>query len=164
MRRVSLRLLLATLTFILGVSASWATRALTEIKAEMVLARVAPNFVFRKSGPDTPCGWIHDYALLDGSWMFETNMRRNSLNCQITPKFAQRDLKAAITDATQVISHVPNGKNRFGKEGERVELLYFDEIHGERAKIIWYDGDTNILEINAPTLEIARGFEVANPE
>ncbi len=147
------------------MSAVWASGFLT--KAEMLLAKVAPDFVFRQSGSEFPCGWSYLYVLpggsLGGNFVVENDTRNNAIGCKMTPSYPQSLIKFEIGHATEIVSHILNGKNRFGNEGERIEFLYLDKILGERAKIIWYDGDTNIFVIDAPSLEIARGFEESHP-
>ena len=156
MSRIFHRLLIAVLAFVLGVSVAWFTGLVT--KVEMLLAKAYPNLVFSTAGRGCGCGWTQDYTLLDGRFLSEFNSGR----CYETPEAAREGIQSLITESSKVVTHVKNSTNRYGNDGERIELLYLDESGNERAKILWYDGNTHYFEIDAPELEVAHGFEEAD--
>lgn len=158
MSRIAKYLLIAILTFILGISAAWYVGILT--KAEMLLARAHPNLVFSPSLRGCGCAWTQDYILLDGRFVYESRIGF-CLKTESRPKsqLTQEKFQSIIDSASTIVKRVPSYNYFYKKEGERVELLYLNSSGEERAKILWFDGDETLLEIDAPSLEIAIGFE-----
>ncbi len=156
MRGISSRLIIVALTFDLGITAASFTGLLP--KAEKILAKVLPHLIFIPSDRGCGCGTTQGYSLLDGRYMSESS----SGICYKTPQIAQEKLQSIVANALKVIERIPKYKNRFGSDGERIVLLYLNKEGKERVKILWYDGDKLITEIDAPTLEVAMGFESAN--
>jgi hypothetical protein len=101
-------------------------------------------------------GYFQAYELPDGQEMFEGS------RCYEKPKLTGEKLQSFIDEALSVVERVPNFKNRFGKEGERIVLISLPDQFGTRARIFWYDGGNCFLYIEAPSLETALEFERAN--
>ncbi len=158
MRRFTYRLLTISLTFIIGISAAWYAGILT--KAEMFLAKAAPDLVFSPSGRGCGCGWTQLYSLLDGRHLRQSSISFcKTIEGRPKSQLVQEKLQSILDKASKIVKRVPQYNNANQKEGERIELLYLGESGEERAKVIWCDKETIILEIDAPTLEVAAIFE-----
>ncbi len=155
MRRFAFRILTSILTFAVGVAAVWLVTLLP--KFELSLGRVAPSYVFIPTGRGCGHGYFQGYRLPDGRSMSEGSA------CFDSPEQAREELQALVAKASSVAERVPNYKNRFGDEGERIVLLTrSDESGREYASILWYGGEKCFLFIDAPSLDVALAFEKAN--
>lgn len=155
MRRFSFHLIAAIFTFIIGIAAAWFTGLLP--KAEMLLGRVAPSYIFTPTARGCGRGYGQTYKLLGGRRMSEGSA------CFDSPDIAQEKLQTLIAKASEVVERAPKYKNRFGQEGERIVLIIPPNESGEGyASILWYGRGDCYLFIKAPTLDIALGFEKAN--
>ena len=145
-------------TFVLGISSVCLSGLPDQI--EMLIARVSPDLIFSASMRACGCGWAQNYELINGRYLSESS----SGWCYETQERAQKALLNRISKASKVVKSTFASKNRYEDKGERIELLYFNESGEERAKIIRYDGDTLLLEIDAPNLIIAHEFEAVKTQ
>ena len=158
MCRIAYRLLVILLTFVIGVSAAWYAGILT--KAEILLAKAAPDLVFGSSNRGCGCGWTQSYSMLDGRLLKQSSTSIcKTIDGRSESQLVQEKLQSILDKASKIVKSIPQYNSVLQREGERIELLYLNESGEERAKIIWCDNETVILEIDAPSLEIATVFE-----
>ena len=151
MGRLRFRIMVAALTFAVGVAGVWLIGA-----GIPLLARIAPRLVFRPTWRGCGNGYGQAYQLPNGQKMAEGSAGF------ATAEETQKEFESEIVRASRIIERVPGFKNRRGDVGERVVLLARDEAGQEHARILWYDGGRSYLWIDAPSLEIAHTFEEAN--
>jgi len=165
MNRTTFRLLIAVLTFTIGITGVWllsrkpkVKKALPQVSIESsttIPESEKPKFAttFRGCG----MGYMQGYELPDGREMSEGS------GCFESSRLARKEWRKLIGQASQIVGRVPQYKNRFGEKGERIVALFPPDEYGrEWAKIMWYDGGDCYLSINAPTLEVALEFEKSN--
>ena len=156
MRRFHFRIMVAVLTFLIGIMGIWLGSLVPKVKIPL-LARIAPKQVFKPSERGCgPNGYGQAYILSDGQMMSEGSA------CYDTPVVTQEELRSLLAKSSKVVERRPGFKNRFGEEGERIVFVIPDETGAERVNIIWYGGDRCYLWINAPSLDIAHAFEKAD--
>lgn len=149
MRFTLRRVTVLILTFTIGISAAWSVGLFT--KAEMLVAKVFPSFIFRREVRGCGCGFVQDYSLLDERSLFEGSAAAICSN-------TEGEFQSTLAKASKIVERVPK-TNKYGDEGERILLLYYsDDLKEERAKILWHSKD-GLTFIDAPTLEVALTFE-----
>jgi hypothetical protein len=145
MERITLRIFVAALTFIVGLTASWVMGERSRPKA------------FTPTARGCGMGYGQAYAMSDGRAMSEGSA------CFETSSETKRKWRNLLAKAKTIVERVPQYKNRFGQMGERVVALFPpDQYNEETARIMWYDGGECYLYISAPTLDIALEFEKSN--
>jgi hypothetical protein len=167
MRRIALRFSLLSLTFIIGLSSVWLIRlpfqsteradvtAFSSPPASMS-APVEQRPGFTPTSRFCGNGYSQHYETSDGQRIVEGSFGYE------TRAAARQRLKEILGKAARVVERVPGYKNRFGEAGERIVLVFPPDGKGhEPASILWFDGQHQIIFINAPSLELAREFEEA---
>lgn len=164
MPRITFRLIVAALAFAIGIVSIWLAGLYPKIEDFLVDRLSAPlkldlrpqfEPTERSCGPD---GYTQSYTLPDGREMSEASYCPKPFY----PLNVNQEVQAMVANASRVVERVPTSKNRYGKLGERIVLEFSPDSSGkDSASIIWFDGNC-MLEINAPSLEIALEFEKAN--
>ena len=150
-----IRVLVAILTFAVGVAGVWLIGLVPTVGIPL-LGRVAPGLAFWSTARGCGNGYGQAYQLPDGQRMWEGSSAFE------TEAGAQAEFRAEVAKATKVIERTPGFKNRRGEEGERVVLSAPDEDGKERTRVLWYGGGRFYLWIDAPSQEIALAFEQSN--
>ena len=122
---------------------------------QMRFALLAPGLVFVPEGRGCGRGYFQTYRLPDGSQMVEGS------NGYESPEIAEREFRAFVAKASNVIEHNHEFTDRFGQSGERFVLIVPNEGQSW-GSIVWYGGDNVFTYIAAPSLDVARTFERAN--
>jgi hypothetical protein len=173
MKRLTLRLSIAFLTFIISFIAVWLMGFFHKAETPMPATSNPSNAVYevmpvtreqlRRFTPtirghsrgNTP-SYTQGYKTSDGQ---ETS--EGSIGYE-TPALARRELNERLATASRIVERVRRYENRFGERGERIVLVYPpDETGKERASILWFGG-THLLYIDAPSLDLALEFERTN--
>ena len=164
MKLLILRVLVASLTFAIGLTSSWLAKKPPQSKRACADKSILTLNVLRSgSSRFTPTrrayggGYAQLYELADGREVSEgSRWYQTSLQ-------TKKELDNLLSRASKIVARIPKAKNRFGDEGQRIIALFPADENGRgRARIIWYGGGQSYLFIEAPSLETALEFEMAN--
>jgi hypothetical protein len=165
MKRITFRLSVAVLTFLVGLTSVWLISV--KPKTKKVVPQKPIEVSTTMPEPERPrfmptirgcgMGYFQGYELPDGQTMSEGTAAYS------TSREAKKELRQMLARASTIVERVPAYKNRFGDEGERIVALFPPDENGKAwASIIWYGGGKNFWYIDAPSLELAREFEISN--
>ena len=167
MKRMSFRLVIALLTFVLGMASTWlagfypkSTSSLVEpMNAGNLVDPIAsvrvqkkPRFRFVEQFCESGCEEIYETS--DGEQVSSV------IACySISPKYARQDMRSLMADG-RVIKRGWR-RNSDGRRGERTVVLYPKDETGEKpAKIFWYHrGESCFSYIAAGSPQLALEFE-----
>jgi hypothetical protein len=161
MRKTILHLVVALMTFTVGVAAVWLCSfapsketATSELNENVVLLAAPPvkqrfTSTFRACKP----GWVQGYITSDGERLSESGNRFSS------PALASGKLQKWMKGAEKIIERAPRFDSKGKKVGERVIAAYPPNDHGVKwVSIMWTDKN-GLGSINAPSLQLALEFE-----
>ena len=165
MKRITFRLSVAALTFIISLTSVWLISR--KPKTSKVLPQKPVAVSTAISEPERPrfmptfrgcgMGYVQGYELPDGQTMSEGTAGYSS------SRRAKKELRRMLAKASKIVERVPRYKNRFGDAGERIVALFPPDENGKAwASIIWYGGGKHFSYIEAPSLELAIEFETSN--
>jgi hypothetical protein len=160
MRRLSLRLIVALLTFIIGVAISgwWLSHHRTLPKSVQITEsdvidepeRQPPGFPeMHACGPTAN---FHTYESPDGVLISQSNEGFSSL------KRANRELQKRLRIATEIIERGPYLDDNGRRVGKRVVAVSSGKEGQQRAFILWTDGEI-LSSIEASSLRHVLEFE-----
>ena len=170
MKRISFRLAIALLTFVLGMASAWLTGSYPKsngnliepisdagnlvepISGTPVRVQETPKFRFVEQFCESGCEEIYETS--DGQQVSSV------IACySISPKGARRDMRSLMTDGRVVMRGWR--RNSDGQRDERTVVLYPKDETGEKpAKIFWYHrGDECFSYIAAGSRQLALEFE-----
>jgi hypothetical protein len=165
MNRITFRLSVAVLTFLVGLTSVCLISV--KPKSKQVLPQKPIEVSTATPKPERPrfmptfrgCGegYVQGYELPDGQTLSEGTAGYSS------SREAKKELRQMLAKASPIVERVPGYKNRFGDAGERIVVLFPPDENGQAwASIIWYGGGKYFSYIDAPSLGLAQEFETAN--
>ena len=162
MFRWALRLIVALVTFCLGITAviqvTYYRMPPVEASEEILCSKPGPIDLQPLTFTRTlrACGelsWSQGYAASDGEMLFESGQVYDS------SAHADKEMRKLLKDAEEVIERAPKLDETGQQVGERIVAVFPpDEFGKEWVRIIWTD-EAVLRSINAPSLRHALALE-----
>jgi hypothetical protein len=163
MKSIAVRFLVASLTFTLSLVLAWLVSVTQDGKTVVEDTRIEISAVspepeeprFRPIFTACGLGSVTTYKLPDGQELTTGSVCKDISNAYPT----RMEYEKLLAKASRIVERIPHHKISIGRVGERTAALYTDEAGNQQARILWYDGGTTFLFIEAPSLELALEFE-----